>query len=220
MLVWDDIVFTHDIPGKNTSKSLSGGGDTTNALIEALSSAEKSVIIQSPYLVMPKGGVEFFRKLKDRGVEIKISTNSLASTDNLQAFSGYSKQRAAILNAGVEIFEYKPDPAIQQTLIERYEALKKDVPTFAIHAKTMVIDHELVFIGTFNLDPRSANLNTEVGALIRNKTLASQVEGAISKDMLPQNSWNAALDAPDSKASTTKRLKVFFWRLLPLTPIL
>jgi len=84
----------------------------------------------------------------------------------------------------------------------------------------MVIDHELLFVGTFNLDPRSANLNTEVGVLIKNKTLATKVEKSIILDMQPENSWNAATDKPDRKASLGKRLKVYFWGLLPLTPIL
>lgn len=220
ILIWDDIFFTHDMPGKNESESMSGGGQTTTALINALQKAEKNILIQSPYLVMPEGGIAFFKKLIDRGVRIQISTNSLASTDNLQAFSGYAKQRKEILAAGIEIYEYKPKPAIQRDLIERYAQLEKEVPTFAIHAKSMVIDHELIFIGTFNLDPRSAHLNTEVGALIRNRTLAKQVEAAINKDIQPENSWSAATENPDRNASLGKRLRVIFWKLFPLTPLL
>ena len=220
LLTWGNIVFTHDIPGKNKTKTLSGGGNTTQLLIKALSGAQKSVTIQSPYLIMPKGGIDFFKDLIERGVKVKISTNSLASTDNLQAFSGYFKQRDEILEAGIEVYEYKPDPAVQRELIERYDVLEEGTPTFAIHAKSMVIDHELLFVGTFNLDPRSANLNTEVGVLIKNKTLATKVEKSITLDMLPENSWNAATDNPDSNASWTKRFKVYFWGLLPLTPIL
>ena len=113
-----------------------------------------------------------------------------------------------------------PTPQYQRELIERYDVLEEGTPTFAIHAKSMVIDHELLFVGTFNLDPRSANLNTEVGVLIKNKTLATKVEKSITLDMLPENSWNAATDNPDSNASWTKRFKVYFWGLLPLTPIL
>ncbi len=220
LLTWGDIVFAHDSPGKNQSRSLSGSGDTTKALIKALANAKESVLIQSPYLVMPKGGIEFFKSLIDKGVTVKISTNSLASTDNLQAFSGYLKQRDAILAAGIEVFEYQPAPAVQQKLIERYKAIEKETPTFAIHAKSMVIDHELLFVGTFNLDPRSANLNTEVGVFIRDKKLAREVEKSITLDMLPENSWNAATDSPDSNATLGKRIKVFLWRMLPLTPLL
>jgi len=77
-----------------------------------------------------------------------------------------------------------------------------------------------VFVGTFNLDPRSANLNTEVGVLIKNSTLASQVEESILQDMLAENSWNASADSPDSHASLWKKLKIYMWSLLPLDPIL
>lgn len=217
---WGNSTFTHDQPGKNKSATLSGGGDSTRALIALLHEAKHQVLIQSPYLVMPKGGIEFFNQLVQRGVEVKISTNSLASTDNLQAFSGFAKQRQKILEAGVQIFEYQPKPLIQKQLIDRYEAIAKQVPTFAIHAKTMVIDQQTVFVGTFNLDPRSAHLNTEVGVILQDKKIASQVAAAIMQDILPENSWESAKDAPDRQAPISKRIKVFFWKLLPLTPLL
>jgi putative cardiolipin synthase len=105
-------------------------------------------------------------------------------------------------------------------LINRYEKLKKNAPIFAIHAKTMVIDGELLFIGTFNLDPRSANLNTEVGVMIRNKKLASQVEKYIEREMMPGNSWNALTDDPDTHAPLWKRLKVSLWKILPINSLL
>jgi putative cardiolipin synthase len=118
------------------------------------------------------------------------------------------------------VFEFKPTPDIQHELIERYEALEKAIPTFAIHAKTMVIDGETLFVGTFNLDPRSAHLNTEVGVHITDKALATQVETAIRKDMQPGNSWNSRRDSPNQYASLNKKIKMHFWKLWPLTPIL
>jgi len=220
-MVWDDVRFISDIPGKNDSRhSLGGGGRTTAALADIVAKAKKRVTIQSPYLVMPKGGMELFRELVKKGVEVRIVTNSLASTDNLQAFSGYKKQRRAILKAGIKVYEFKPDPAVRRELIERYPRLEKDPPIFAIHAKSMVIDGETLFVGTFNLDPRSANLNTEVGVLLHNPGLVARVERNIEKDMLPENSWDAAVDKPDSYASAAKRRKLQFWKTLPLKPIL
>ena len=219
-LIWDDIEFISDIPGKNKAKGLGGGGRTTARLVKLLMAAEKTVTVQSPYLVLPKEGFTIFEELHSRGVKIRIVTNSLASTDNLQAFSGYSKQRQDILDAGVEVFEYKPEPEIQKELIARYKRIEKEIPTFAIHAKTLVIDGEDVFIGTFNLDPRSANLNTEVGILVQNRRLAKLVEKKIHRDMQPENSWNATEENPDRFAPLTKRMKVFFWKLLPITPLL
>jgi cardiolipin synthase C len=219
-MVWEDVRFLSDIPGKNDRRSgLSGGGLITTELAAILKNAKKSVTIQSPYLVMPRGGIELFRQLVRRGVDVRISTNSMASTDNLMAFSGYRKQRRKILKSGIKVFEFKPDPAIRRELIERYPSLEKHAPVFAIHAKTMVIDGETLFVGTFNLDPRSANLNTEVGILVKNQRLAAQVERNIERDMLPQNSWNAT-DNPDRFAIAAKRRKVKLLKLLPIGPLL
>ena len=220
-MVWDDVRFLCDIPGKNDgSKGLGGGGRTTTELVNAVKLARKRVTIQSPYLVLPKGGLELLGKLIKKGVEIRIVTNSLASTDNLQAFSGYSKQRKAILKAGIKIYEFKPDPSIKRELIERYPRLEKNTPIFAIHAKTLVIDGETLYVGTFNLDPRSANLNTEVGVLLHNPELAARVEHNIERDMLPENSWNPAGDEPDRYAPFAKRQKLKFWKAMPLDPVL
>jgi putative cardiolipin synthase len=219
-LIWDEVRFLSDLPGKNTAlRRFDGGGRTTMALVEQLEKAQKRITIQSPYLVMPKGVLELLRNLVRRGVEVRIITNSLASTDNLQAFSGYHKQRKAILASGIQVFEFRPDPAIRRELIERYAKLEKDPPVFAIHAKSMVIDGKTLFVGTFNFDPRSANLNTEVGVLIDNPILAAQVEKSIERDMAPENSWRAA-DNPDRYAPADKRRKVKMWKVLPLEPFL
>jgi cardiolipin synthase C len=220
-MVWDDIAFIHDTPGKNTAQNgLGGGGETTRNLTEIIRQAKKSIIIQSPYLVMPEGGIDFFARLVARGVDVRIITNSLAATDNLQAFSGYSKQRKEILKAGIKVFEFKPRPMIRKKLIDRLEALEKSVPIFALHAKTMVVDSRILFVGTFNLDPRSANLNTEVGVVLDNRQVATQVEKAILTDMAPENSWLAGHDHPDRHAPFVKRFKIWFWKLFPLEPLL
>lgn len=219
-IVWGEVSFLCDLPGKNSARyRFDGGGRTTAALAEQLKKARKSVTIQSPYLVMPKGGLALFQDLIKRGVEVRIVTNSLASTDNLQAFSGYQKQRRAILKSGIKVFEFKPDPAIRRELIERYPKLEQQAPVFAIHAKSMVIDNETLFVGTFNFDPRSANLNTEVGVLIRNPGLAGQVERNILRDMSPDNSWSAA-DNADRFAPPEKRRKLKLWKALPMEPFL
>lgn len=220
-LVWTQALFISDDPGKNSgAQGLGGGGHTTSQLAETLQLAKRQVTIQSPYLVMPAGGLELFRELIKRGVKVRISTNSLLSTDNLQAFSGYSKQREKLLQTGIEIFEFKPRPAIQQELIDRYQQLKRQMPVFAIHAKTLVIDSQQLYIGTFNLDPRSANLNTEVGVIIDNRRLAADVEAQIEQDMHPSNSWNSANEQPNRFAPFWKRAKHGFWKLLPLEKIL
>lgn len=221
-LVWDDIEFVSDKPGKNTKMdSLTGGGESTSKLITVLAEAQRSILIQTPYLVLPEGGIEFFAKLVNKGVSVKILTNSLASTDNLMAFSGYHKQRSKLLDAGIEIYEYKPHPAVQQELIERFPRIAQNNPIFAIHAKSMVVDDHTVFIGTFNLDPRSMNLNTEVGILANNHELAAQLKETIAKDLMTGNSWkiNKTFN-PDSETSWGKRIKLMFYKLLPLRDVL
>ena len=221
-MFWEDVTFVSDIPGKNTGESgLGGGGETTTRLIDAVRSAEKSVLIQSPYLIMPEGGIELFEELVRRGVRVRISTNSLASTDNIQAFSGYHEQREELLEAGVEVFEFRPYPSIRDELIDRYPIIAESNAVFALHAKSMVIDGRTVYIGTFNLDPRSANLNTEVGILVDSKELADQLTASIERDIRPENSWQTTETFnPDSEVSRRKRFRVWLNELLPLEPVL
>ena len=221
-LVWADVSFLSDAPGKNSgSDGLGGGGESTYQLIDAVRNARESVLIQSPYLILPEGGIELLGELTNKGVRVQISTNSLASTDNIQAFSGYQRQRQDILKAGVEIYEFMPEPNSHAQLVERYDRISHYAPVFGLHAKSMVIDGEIVFIGTFNLDPRSANLNTEVGMLARDRELARQVTESIETDMLPGNSWPTTLDFnPDFTVRRTKRFRTWINRLLPLDPIL
>ncbi len=110
-LAWGRVDFVSDLPGKNSgAEGLSGGGLSSAALAALLTTAQSEVVIQSPYLVASEPAFALFRELNARGVRIRISTNSLASTDNLKAFSGYLDQREELLEAGVEVFEYRPDP--------------------------------------------------------------------------------------------------------------
>jgi putative cardiolipin synthase len=82
-----------------------------------------------------------------------------------------------------------------------------------------VVDRTTVFIGTYNLDPRSENLNTEVGVVIRDPRQAEVVAASIETDMLPSNSWSAAGDKPDRFASRGKRLRAWFWGIMPIKPL-
>jgi len=220
-LVWCDTRVISDLPGKNDgSLGLKGGGTATMALERALEEASTRVTIQTPYVVLTDEAISLFAGLVERGVRVRIVTNSLASTDNMQAYSGYHKKRDALLAAGIELYEFRPYPMVQYRLNERHAELKQHNPVFAVHAKTMVIDGESLFIGTFNLDPRSANLNTEIGVQIESSLLARQVEAHIEQDMRPQNSWDSLTDNPDEQATLGKRIQLWFWELLPLEPIL
>lgn len=220
-MVWGQVEFISDRPGKNDNRFLlGGGGHITKVLAKLVEDAQHSVVIQSPYLVLSDAAFDLFRRVRAHGVRVRIDTNSLASTDNLQAFSGYRNQRKRLLAMGLEIYEYKPEPAASRQLLDRLTAANQKRPVIALHAKTMVIDSKLLFIGTFNLDPRSENLNTEAGVIIHDESLARAVEKAIETDMLPGNSWSAANDDPDQYVSLGKRSKVRFWQLQPVKPLL
>jgi putative cardiolipin synthase len=218
---WTDVEFISDRPGKNDNRlRLDGGGRTSSALARLLQGALQRVVIQSPYLVASDDAISLLGQLRSRGVAVRISTNSLASTDNLPAFSGYRNQRARLLEMGLQIYEYKPAPQVRQQLIQRLTATPRPAPVFSLHAKTLVIDGKSVYIGTFNFDPRSQNLNTEVGVIVHDDALARAVEASIETDMAPGNSWDAAKDDPDQHGSLAKRSKVRLYQMLPLRSLL
>jgi putative cardiolipin synthase len=218
-LQWvDSVVFVSDIPGKNDgSAGLKGGGHTTTALINLVKVAKTAVVIQSPYLVTTDLGKKLFEEVIQRGVNVKIMTNSLSSTDNLQAFSGYQRDREKLLKAGIRIFEYRPDATIRYKIMTG--ALQKTInytPVFGLHAKSMVIDGKITVIGTFNLDPRSANLNTECVTIIYSEKIARDVLKGIEEEMKPENCWETTLDFnPDQKAGLKKNLKLKPMKLIP-----
>lgn len=220
-VIWTNVEFISDTPGKNNMKYLmGGGGKTTEKLAQLVENAQTEITIQSPYLVMSAQAKKLFKAAIKRGVKVQISTNSLASTDNIQAFSGYRNQRDSLIKMGVRIFEFKPDAQIKQQMVTHISLITSKPPSFAIHAKTMVVDGKMVFIGTFNFDPRSQNLNTEVGVIVEDTGLASQVQSSIETDMQPENSWNAATDKPDQYVPLAKRNKVLLYQLTPIKPLL
>lgn len=220
---WGRVEFICDMPGKNAVRmGLGGGGAASRSLAALARTARERIVIQSPYVVLSPEAFDIFRQALARGVRVRISTNSLASTDNLQAFSGYRNQRDELLAMGLELFEFKPDPQVMRELMHSAVVSKArgKAPIFAIHAKSMVVDTKVAYVGTYNFDPRSQNLNTEAGVVVHNEALAAAVEKAIEVDMLPANSWSAARDDPDSRAPAAKRAQVRAWQMAPLTPLL
>jgi phosphatidylserine/phosphatidylglycerophosphate/cardiolipin synthase-like enzyme len=217
-LVWlDSVEFVSDFPGKYDKEKGIGGGLTTEALIKLVKSAKHSIDIQSPYLITTKLGEALFKEATQRGIKIRVLTNSLSSTDNLEAFAGYQKCRKKLLEAGVRIFEFKPDAADRFKIMTG--ALQKKLnytPTFGLHAKSMVIDGNITVIGTFNLDPRSANFNTECIAIIHSKKITDGVLNGMETEFKPENSWETTLTSnPDKFAGKKKQVNTWTRRLVP-----
>lgn len=218
-LVWlDHVKFVSDFPGKNDgTKGLLGGGITTDKLIDLVKNAKSSIDIQTPYLITTELGQKLFKEAVERGVKIRILTNSLASTDNVEAFSSYQSDREKLLKTGVNIYEYKPDAAIRTKLLtgELQDTLQHK-PIFGLHAKSMVVDKKTTIIGTFNLDPRSANLNTECIVIIPSKKIAKRVLKGMEEEFKPENSWEITLEFnPDNQVSKYKRFKTWTRKILP-----
>ena len=218
-LVWlDDVEFISDLPGKNNGEDgLGGGGISTSALIDLVKNAKSSIEIQTPYLITTELSQGLFRDAINRGVKIRILTNSLASTDNVEAFSSYQTDRKKLLETGVRIFEFKPDAANRMRIMtgELQETLDYK-PIFGHHAKSMVIDKEITVVGTFNLDPRSANLNTECIVIVKSAKVSEGVLIGMEEEFLPENAWETTLDFnPDKEVGNMKRIKTWTRKILP-----
>ena len=218
-ITWlDSIEYVSDLPGKNNAtKGLGGGGASTSRLIEIIKNAKESIDIQSPYLVTTELSRSLFADAVKRGVKIRILTNSLASTDNVEAFAGYKSGRKKLLKTGVRIFEFKPDAKVRQELMTGELHTKLDhVPVFGHHAKSMVIDGKTTIIGTFNLDPRSANLNTECFVIVDSEKITEGVLKGMEVEFQKENAWETTLDFnPDSKVSRKKRIKTWTRKIVP-----
>jgi phosphatidylserine/phosphatidylglycerophosphate/cardiolipin synthase-like enzyme len=218
-LVWlDEVDFISDLPGKNDEEDgLGGGGISTSALIELVMSAESSIDIQTPYLITTELSQNLFKEAVDRGVKIRILTNSLASTDNIEAFSSYQTDREKLLKTGVKIYEFRPDAAVRKKILTgELQKTLEHKPIFGLHAKSMVIDNKITVIGTFNLDPRSANLNTECIVIVNSDKISKGVLKGMEEEFKPENSWETTLEFnPDSEVSNYKRLKTWTRKLIP-----
>lgn len=218
-LVWlDDVSFISDIPGKNkTKKGLGGGGKSTTALMNLIKNSKHTIDIQTPYLITTKTSQNLFKEAISRGVKVRILTNSLASTDNLEAFSSYQTDRKKLLKLGINIYEFKPDAAIRKKIMTNQLQEKLDFePTFGLHAKSMIIDNEITVIGTFNLDPRSANLNTECITILKSKIISENVLKGFNEEFKPENSWKISLEFnPDATVKKGKRFKTWTRKILP-----
>jgi len=141
-------------------------------LQDALKQPEKSVYLVSPYFVPTKSGVKAIKKLIHNGVDVTVLTNSLQATDVAAVHSGYVKYRKPLLKAGVKLYELQPNHAVPTS---KDRGLTGSSAT-SLHAKTFIVDEKRIFIGSFNLDPRSARLNTEMGVVIESPQIAGQMQ--------------------------------------------
>lgn len=213
----DRLDYFSDRPRKEGFPDGAPNRDITRALHDVLDAAERSVVIQSPYLVLSGAARRLFRELRTRNpaIELVFSTNSLASTDADTVYGNtHRHKRRYIESLGFRMYEFKPFPGdaldffprLTQLIGEKKRGIESDsvvsgdgslidmpAPRVGLHSKSFVVDGEVAMIGSHNFDPRSEDFNTENGLIVWDETFARRLEALIRRDIEPQNSWVVAL---------------------------
>jgi len=200
-----------------------------------MASAQQDLIILSPYFVPGKSGVAFLKELRERGVRVRILTNSLASTDVGIVHAGYSRYRKDMLRAGVELYELNKITSKE----DRRAWSKGEIgrAKSSLHAKFFVVDRDTVFIGSLNLDARSVVQNTEIGVVLESAEIGGRIADNFDEDIDEaafrlalendqqghgQLRWHGLVDGEqttltaDPYTSFWRRFGIGFMRLLPI----
>lgn len=186
-LVWAKGRIIADNP-----ESVSRGEDSDDVvdfLSRRVARLREQLLVESAYFVLPAEAQATVKTLHDRSVRVRVLTNSLASNDVLPAHAGYAKTRKRLLENGMELYELRADT-------EAFRpgwSLVSGRSRAALHTKAMVFDDEAVFIGSFNLDPRSAVINTEAGLYIESTELAQMLTAYMATGVEPANCYHVFL---------------------------
>lgn len=196
-------------------------------MVQRLDKPEKSVDIISAYFVPEKKGEERLSKLAQSGVKVRILTNSFKANDVALVHAFYAKYREDLLKNGVQLYEYLPAIPEEFQNINNKEIAKqlkvslKGLSRSSLHAKMMALDDKQVFIGSFNFDPRSANLNTEIGVILDSKPLAKAVHYNMDQSLKKyayklvldsKNKINWQYESPKGTQILTKEPKMKWWQ--------
>lgn len=157
-------------------------------LRQMIESAKHEVVLVSPYFVPGAKGSRWLAALQARGVQVRVLTNSLNATDVAAVHGGYARYRRRLLRAGVQINELKRSAGL------RLESAFRGSSRASLHTKAVVVDGQIAFVGSFNLDPRSAWINTEMGALIDDPRFASTVRADYLLATAPEHSFRVTLE--------------------------
>jgi putative cardiolipin synthase len=190
--------------------------------------ATDEFLLSTPYLLPVGTFFEDIEAAHAKGIRIRFLTNSMASTNHTIVNSHYKKYRVPILEVGAELHElnYQPDPLVR----DRADVAPHRAGFISLHAKVFVVDRRVCFIGSLNFDPRALVINTENGLLIESPELAEQLTDKLEILLLPENSWQVAMDENGSlrwisadktvtrqpARSGGQRITDFFGRLLPI----
>lgn len=230
-IVWAPGELVYDRPEKIAARKLHEPSPAAARTALIASQAQHELVVEAAYFVPPKK-LTLVHALRQRGVSIRILTNSLASTDLVPVHAEYAKSRRGLVEAGAQLFELDAWAASRSFYVAPPRA------RLSLHTKVAVIDREWIFLGSANLDPRSSFLNTEVGIAVRSPALAEKVLAAIARDFEPLNSWQVVVDdnrqlrwhgyrdgrarcfSREPAASLARRVAAAFLAVLPLRPLL
>ena len=188
---WKHYELVYDSPDKGIRSKDGPAVSIVEPLVEALQSAEEKVIVVSPYFVPLKTGIRFLSELEARGVDVTIVTNSLAANNQVTVHGGYAPSRKPLLRNGVRIYEVRPDAEVAGSEIVAASGAKS-----TLHTKAFFVDGKKTFIGSFNFDPRSVNLNTESGVMIESEAMTREFMQAV-EDNVKVKAYELFLDADD-----------------------
>lgn len=170
-LEWAPAQVIVDRPAKVSGDDVEPGGERlAQTLLRLIDEAEREVVLISPYFVPGKRGVEVAKRMQDRGVRLRVLTNSLAATDAPIVHVGYAKYRGELVDDGVELYELRPTLGDRPKMIGTFRSSQA-----SLHVKSIVVDRSTLFVGSMNIDPRSIGLNTETGLIIRSPVLSEAV---------------------------------------------
>jgi putative cardiolipin synthase len=194
-LTWANATLIYDSPEKKKVRT----GERVGGLIypqiaERIGKTHSQLWIVTPYLVPMPSELELLSREVEHNVDVRILTNSLISTPDVIAQSGYARYRPILLESGVRLYEIRSNLGSTRGSGESRNIAK--FGTYALHAKLFAFDRASVFIGSLNLDQRSVRLNTEMGLIIDSDEMASAVIARFKALASPDNAYEVALDDP------------------------
>lgn len=237
-LYWASSTLVYDHPDKLLNDCADTRGHLALSLDSIWQEVTQEALLVSPYFIPEDSGVEKLANWVAAGVKVRVLTNSLAANDVPLVHAGYAKYRQAMLEAKVELWELQPN-----SKKARKSRRRRGLPSSSkasLHAKTLIFDRRILFVGSLNLDPRSLNLNTEIGVLIDSPELAS-FASHVYLDDLAEHAWRLQINQqnrsqldwldesnPDAiiryphepEASRWSRFRVWVFGFLPLESLL
>ncbi len=196
-LIFGNAELYFDLPTKVTTSEEKTDTHLSENLGPIIKSAQKSIFIVSPYFMPNPTSMKAIKALRERGVEITILTNSLATNDAIPVYSAYSKYQKKLLRLGVKLYELNPYAFHRMFKNANYKRGK--IPRSALHAKSMIIDDKIFIIGSANMDPRSHKLNTELVAVIHSAELAHAEHALFDKAISLENAFELSLEPAPQK---------------------